>query len=62
MAIYTKDGQRKVVEDHLEARIAVLKKQGWKVEPEPTIDEPQAPKVTKKDTKPVKDDKADAAV
>lgn len=70
MAIYIKDGQRKVVEDHLEERIKVLLKAGWKVEPEPTAVEPQPLKATKKAAKqaaPVvlkqaKDDKADAAV
>ena len=64
MAIFIKDGQRKDVADHLEDRIKVLIKAGWKIEeqPEDIAEKPQAPKVAKKPAKDTKTEGADAAL
>lgn len=46
MAIFIKDGQRKIVEDHLVARINVLLGQGWAIEAAKVVGHDNQPPVT----------------
>lgn len=46
MAIFRKDDQRKMVEDHLTDRINVLLAQGWVIEAAQVVETDQQPPVT----------------